>query len=538
MGPGCADPEGDYDMAQIRKRGIGISALILAVLTMASVLASFSVAGAAAKPAGKPTFGGSITVGGSVPASLDPGTTATTPSAAPYYSLVYGQLFRISPKGVITPDLATSYALNAAGTTATLQLRHGVHFSDGTPFNAAAVKFTILRDQMGASTGTCPCAAFLTAVSSVTTKGSYTVQIHLSRRDALLQDVLTESEVTYIISPTAYASEGASGFGLRPVGAGPYQVSQYTPATTVTFSKWSGSYEHKTVYLSSITFDTQSSDAATLAGCESGTLAICSFGTTSAASSAQQAEADSNLVQEDSPADSWAGLHFNVDAPPFNNLLAREAVAYATDGTAIAQVVSGNSKATCYPMGAADEWWTAKCPSDVPTYNPAKAKALVQQLGGLSFNLSSIFNTPIYVTLATALQQEYEAVGMKVSLSIVSHPAWIADQADGNYQVVGPCCGGGFLDPYLGLQQYLSATGPANSFGYKSSQLNALEVRVETAKGPAQQKSLWAQYMDLDLQNVGLIGIIQGHTQNFVERGLHGVVFDGFIVYYDHAWVS
>ncbi len=52
---------------------------------------------------------------------------------------VYGQLFELGAKGAIIPDLATGYPFSTDAKTVTLDLRQGVKFTDGTPFNAAAV---------------------------------------------------------------------------------------------------------------------------------------------------------------------------------------------------------------------------------------------------------------------------------------------------------------------------------------------------------------------------------------------------------------
>ena len=50
------------------------------------------------------------------------------------------------------------------------------------------------------------------------------------------------------------------------------------------------------------------------------------------------------------------------------------------------------------------------------TYDLAKARALVRQLGGLSFNLFTL-DVPTSVNLLEGLQTEYQQAGMKVTLS-------------------------------------------------------------------------------------------------------------------------
>src|SRR5450759_1921164 len=61
-------------------------------------------------------------------------------------SQIYETLLRNNPQtGVPQPWLASNYTVSSDGKTYTFDLRHGISFTDGTPFNAQAVKFSLLR---------------------------------------------------------------------------------------------------------------------------------------------------------------------------------------------------------------------------------------------------------------------------------------------------------------------------------------------------------------------------------------------------------
>ena len=75
---------------------------------------------------------------GDYPNGLDPGQNALTTSG-PMMDAIYGDLFQNGPHNQQIPDLATSCSLTNGSKTLTLNLRHGVVFSDGTRFNASAV---------------------------------------------------------------------------------------------------------------------------------------------------------------------------------------------------------------------------------------------------------------------------------------------------------------------------------------------------------------------------------------------------------------
>ena len=77
----------------------------------------------------------------------------------------------------LVPALATGYTVNAAGDEYTFKLRKGVKFSNGTPFTAAAVKWSI--DRVAKLNGD-PAALVTQYVKSVDVVDDYTVKFVLN----------------------------------------------------------------------------------------------------------------------------------------------------------------------------------------------------------------------------------------------------------------------------------------------------------------------------------------------------------------------
>ena len=132
---------------------------------------------------------------------------------------IYGTLLDVTPNGKIEPGLATGYSVSPDGLTYDLELRHGVMFQDGTKFDAAAVKFNLDRELDPKND--CLCRIFISAISSVDTKGPYHVILHLSRPFAPLPYHWREfmagwlrprpqSRITARITPTIRSVRGRS----------------------------------------------------------------------------------------------------------------------------------------------------------------------------------------------------------------------------------------------------------------------------------------------------------------------------------------
>src|SRR6185312_13453993 len=187
-----------------------------------------STAGATSAAAGTPQSGGSLNylVTGILSQwdlGLDPATGGAAPSI--FEDAIYGQLFRLTPSGGIEPVLATGYKVSSDGTVLTISLHSGVKFSDGTPFNAAAVAWNIKRDLATPSTAS-PVASWppLVKTNGVTTPDNLTVALHFSAPYAPLMTSLIGSNINHIASPTAVQKMGAKQFQKTPVGAGPFEV--------------------------------------------------------------------------------------------------------------------------------------------------------------------------------------------------------------------------------------------------------------------------------------------------------------------------
>ena len=175
----------------------------------------------------EPVSGGSLTVVFSSEwGVLDPAANTNT-FGRNIMQFIYDPLLRRHPEtGEFVPGLAETYTFSDDGTVITLNLRQGVTFHDGTPFNAEAVRFTF--DRIGDPELASPwAAAVIGPIESIETPDDYTVIMTLKEPFAPYLDSLSLI-ATAPVSPAAVAEHGAD-FGLNPVGTGPFRFVSTVP---------------------------------------------------------------------------------------------------------------------------------------------------------------------------------------------------------------------------------------------------------------------------------------------------------------------
>ena len=182
--------------------------------------------------AGTPVYGGILKVGDyrlstflGNPAKLS--NTYAIRQAAPAIE----PLLRVDGSGKVIPWLAKSWVEDAVAKTITLTLNTGITFSDGTPFNAAAVKWNLDQDIATKQTGT-------TTIKSVEVVNDNTVRINLTIWDNTILAIMGFSYMAMMISPTAYQKNGGEAWANNhPVGTGAFVFETWIPQVTISYTK-------------------------------------------------------------------------------------------------------------------------------------------------------------------------------------------------------------------------------------------------------------------------------------------------------------
>lgn len=178
-----------------------------------------------------PQDGGTLVyaTGDAEPTCLDPHVGGNYPQAlisTQYLEPLVGR----SEDGTILPWLASAWEVSDDGLTWDFTLEDGVRFTDGTPFDADAVRVNIehLQDpDTGSSTG----YLAVQKVASVEAVDATHARFHLTEPDSALLESLSQ-QWTAMESP-AGIERGMDANCAAPVGTGPFVVDSWTPQQQV-----------------------------------------------------------------------------------------------------------------------------------------------------------------------------------------------------------------------------------------------------------------------------------------------------------------
>src|SRR5690348_1860950 len=270
---------------------------------------------ATASAAPKANYGGTITFALENDVSnLDPMLSSLFVDRNIHYA-IYDSLVRVDTKGNIIPWLAEKWTTSSDGKTVTFNLRQGVKFQDGTPFDAASVKWNIERYKTGKGSQR---TGDLAAVASVDVVDANTVKFNLSSPFAPLLAALVD-RAGMMVSQKVVEAQGAD-FTLKPfkAGTGPFILTEAVKNDHYTLEKnpdWWGKDKdgNKLPFLDKVTVRPIVDPDVRLTNIRTGNAQVING---LSGKDVPAVKADSSLVYQEVPAFAWASMVPN-EAPGF-----------------------------------------------------------------------------------------------------------------------------------------------------------------------------------------------------------------------------
>lgn len=345
---------------------------------------------------------------------------------------VFDRLMAYDEDGALVPYLAASMEPNADFTTWTIGLRPDVTFHDGTPFDAEALVANLEAHQRSALTG-----ATLRPVTAIRAVDPLTVEVDLSTPWATFPHLFT-AQPGYMMAPAMIDDPQGN---LHPVGTGPFRFVEWVQDSTLTVERNPDYWREGFPYLDGIEFRIITDNTARSASLGNGEVQMAEVTDPGQIRRlTEQAEAgDLQLFIDREGETNETFIALNVTAPPFDDPVARQAVAYALDTQTISDTVYEGLFEPARGIFKESSPWYA--PTDYPTYDPDRARTLAVQYeeehGEPIRFTANLTGQPELQSVAQLIQEQLDAVGIEGELNTLEQTQLIVDALGGNYQATG-----------------------------------------------------------------------------------------------------
>jgi peptide/nickel transport system substrate-binding protein len=402
---------------------------------------------------------------------------------------VIEQLSRIDDKGNFTPWLADSWKVDPQAATVTMTLKKGVKFHDGTIMDSAAIKadYEWLKPLKTNSAKN---------IKSIEIVDDYTIRLTLIQWNS---DAVADVTGLFVVSPTAFKTQGDAWGKLNPVGTGPFKFVSHQTDTNIKYVAFNDYWGGKP-NLDGIEFDIIKDQTTRFTSFKAGEIDV---DVDPSIAQVQEMNGNSKYVIRDSK-----GLgNFimlipdgaNADSP-FAKLQVRQAMGYAINRDSLVKNILGGCGMVAnqqFPLST----WGGNPNLNSYMFDPAKAKQLLADAGYTNgFDTTFTCTTrPFETELVNAMQSMLNDVGIRAKINQLAFPAFIQQTAGWKGLIYA------MMPPNPNKLSYSSTyvydVDPAGSVGYKSifksQEITAIIAKANGAVDVTTRQPIVWQWTDL-----------------------------------------
>jgi 4-phytase/acid phosphatase/peptide/nickel transport system substrate-binding protein len=489
-----------------------------------------------AAPAMAQKKGGTLTVGveldipGFDPLKVGVYDTSQNMAAA----LLFEQLTRLDDNGKAVPSLALSWTHSDDFKTWTFKLRPDVKFHDGTPFNAAAVKWNF--DRQKDPKNNCRCAFYIANILSIDAKDDLTAVYNLKDPAVNFPVLLTRPDQNSTIhSPSAIQAKG-DDYNRNPVGTGPFVLKSWTAGDRMVLERNPDYWDKDKIYLDRVVLrplpDSQSRFASLKSG-ETDLLWADEF----EADNIDRAKKDKTL-QVLSYAGSGAAVNlFNTKVPPLDDVHVRQALVMALDRKKMSQAITnGLSRPASNAFG--DGSWV-KCKDDgaLPE-DPKKAAAMIKEYGK-PVKFKMLFTaTPRGRANGQVLQQLWKNIGVEMEIEQVDQATIPARAFQRKFDVT-PWRIVDFPDPDVQMFANFYSKSPLNLANFSDPDLDKALEGARVTPDEAKRTEFYCEAQRIINKNATWFFTFQNTYYAMAKAKVKGVPkLYGGVIDVSHAWLE
>ncbi|PKW16184.1 ABC transporter substrate-binding protein [Saccharopolyspora spinosa] len=554
-----SDLRSSIESATSARKKWRLPAIAFAILLIAGIAAFAATRGGGADPGaadGAPVRGGTLQFALiDYQRSLDP-QWGTNYAESLIGNNITDKLTWQDPKtGEITPWLAQSWEYNEDLTEFTFHLRRDVTFSDGSPFNAEAVKANFDQYVHGdPSLGILPNGAtLLPGYLETRVVDEYTAVVRFERPLAsfLQASSFTANAQPGFLSPsTLKLSAEQRTDPKKVIGTGPFVYESWEPQAKTVLVKRNGynwappALRHPgEAYLDRIVFNTIPEASVRTGSLVSGTIdATLDVGTTDE----KPLSAQGFEIIHRGVSGTAIRFDFNSSLFPTNDIAVRKAIQLGWDRQSVQKTILTDSYSVADSILEPSVPGHADYSGSVLKHDPEQAARILDEAGWVAgpdgirvkegkklvVKLLGINNLVVNKPAYESIQQDLRKIGIDLQLTVVPIPDYTAQQAKAKTDWNVVAANRSRNDPAVLNWQYGPQSGNGayvtkDSTGVDADEVTQVLGRLETTLDPAARTQYAKQAQDILIDKYALVNPVYNPSQVIAQAPyVHGIVFD------------
>lgn len=437
----------------------------------------------------------------------------------------------------LSPALAKSWQVSHGGTKVTFHLRQNVtfhhtdYFTPSRFLNADDVIFSFQRvldpdhTYHLVSGGNYPYfkkSGLSDLVKRVEKVDDYTVRFHLFHADStFLANLATDSVV---ILSAEYAKQltkqkAESNIDTHPIGTGPFKLKEYRVGSLIRFYRHE-KYWQEPAQIEQLVFDITPSNTGRLTKLLAKECDVVAYPIAH-----KKITEHEDLSLETVTKLNINYLGFNVNQPPFNNKLVRQAISHAINKETLLDAAYQGKAEIANSLLPKTSWaYNESTPKH--EYNSALAKKLLDFAGysdGFEMNLWAIPVHTSYnshsMTMAKLIQSDLSKINIKVNITSYDRSIFVARLKQADHQSYLLDWSAEHSDPdnfFNPMLSCLAVDAGSNATFWCNSEYDAMIKKALQTTNIKQRKKYYAQAMSILTQEIPLIPL--AHSKRYQAR--------------------
>ena len=530
----------------------GVGAGLLAACTPASPTSAGSATPA---PTVTPRKGGTLVEGGTVDPQGFNGMLATTGTTQQVSAAVFEPLLDIDTSSNLVPALAEAVPAPTDAKTFTFKLRQGLTWSDGHPLTSDDVVFTFktIFDPSYKDFSSFIRGQAERQIASVTASDPLTVTITATAPTAAFLSTFGILRILpkHILETLSAKDLNTAPFNSAPtVASGPFKFLKWDKGSEVRLVR-NESYWRGQTNLDTYVRKVLGSDDKIATSLKLGEIDMAKIPPSQLAS--VQNDPNIQLIQFQSRA--YWFFAMSTSSKFLGDKLVRQALRWAVDVDRIKKVVFLDQGEVALTNIPAWNWGSDKNPSMKYSYDPTKAKQLLDQAGwkvgasgnrekdGAQFSIaiSAAAETNEAKLIAQILQEAWKAVGVNVDVKLGASNQVVNDVVQKHSFDVWVGNVSTNQDPDFITQLFHSANakpGGVNAPDYKNPQVDKLLDDARTITDQSKRFDMYKQIQQILLEDLPWAPLVLPQDAYAIRKRVQGVKYTLFADNGNRVWIK